>query len=175
MPFASKKRQREYGRKYVVEHKEQKCAYDKTYRANNLLKKHIVASVYHRLHRVKINKRSKTWRKDNPERFKSVLRKYHVAKGYPARLKRLYNITIEQYEKALALQGGVCKLCGRPPGKKRLAVDHVHDTDPIKKRVRGLLDFKCNKYLIGRYKAEHAGLFRKAADYLESDFDIRAL
>ena len=175
MPFALKSHELAYRRQYTLGHKKQKRVYDKIYRAIHAEKKHAADRAYHWQHRIKKNASSKQWRKDNPKRYKLVLKKWHLSKGYPERLKHLYGITIEQYNKALALQGGVCALCGKPPKTKRLSVDHVHSKILSERRVRGLLDYVCNKYLIGRRKAEHAELFRKAADYLESSFDIRSL
>lgn len=58
-----------------------------------------------------------------------------------ARLRRLYGITAEEYEKVLAFQGGGCALCGRKPGRTRLAVDHRH-SDGL---TRGLLCVVCNR------------------------------
>ncbi len=40
----------------------------------------------------------------------------------------------------LAEQGGGCAVCGDPPGRTALHVDHCHDTG----LVRGLLCFRCN-------------------------------
>jgi len=44
------------------------------------------------------------------------------------------------YAERLKAQGGVCAICGKPPGKTRLALDHCHRTG----RVRGLLCWSCN-------------------------------
>ena len=66
-----------------------------------------------------------------------------------AYLKRLYGITIEDYEAMLETQGEVCAVCkkketslsnGSPPRVKPLAVDHDHETG----KVRGLLCQGCN-------------------------------
>jgi hypothetical protein len=57
-----------------------------------------------------------------------------------SRLKRLFNITPEEYDCVLAYQGGMCFICESPPGKTRLAVDHDHATG----LVRGLLCWRCN-------------------------------
>lgn len=72
-------------------------------------------------------------------------RKYHqTPKGRAANrakcLKNRFGITPEEYETMLADQGGVCVICGRLPDKKRLAVDHDHETG----EVRGLLCQHCN-------------------------------
>src|SRR5687768_13778244 len=71
---------------------------------------------------------SARWVRENQRRVKD------------AHLRRRFGITIEQYEQLLEAQGGVCGICGRPPGKLRLAVDHNHETG----EVRGLLCSDCN-------------------------------
>lgn len=61
-----------------------------------------------------------------------------------------YDITLEEYEKILDIQGGVCFVCRKKPGKRRLAVDHDHEVAKmlgVRLSVRGLLCHKCNEYL----------------------------
>jgi Recombination endonuclease VII len=65
-----------------------------------------------------------------------------------ARAKRLmdnYKLTIEQYDRILAHQGGVCYCCGQsePVKGRRLSVDHNHQTG----QIRGLLCSRCNPIL----------------------------
>lgn len=72
------------------------------------------------------------WRLDNPEQFERSKRDLHYRKKY--------NITLIQYEQMFEAQGGVCAICGKPPGKHALHVDHNHVTG----KVRGLLCFSCN-------------------------------
>jgi hypothetical protein len=56
-------------------------------------------------------------------------------------LKDKYGLTVEQYDAMLEAQGGVCATCGKPcDRRKRLAVDHAHET----RKVRGLLCERCN-------------------------------
>jgi sulfur relay (sulfurtransferase) DsrF/TusC family protein len=43
-----------------------------------------------------------------------------------ARLIRVYNITLAEYEAMLEQQGFGCAICNRPPGATRLHVDHDH-------------------------------------------------
>jgi hypothetical protein len=73
----------------------------------------------------------KKWYRDNPEKSAILQRRKH--------LKRLYGLSIEQYEAMLSSQGGVCSICGGLC-KKRLSVDHDHATG----QIRGLLCSKCN-------------------------------
>ena len=54
-----------------------------------------------------------------------------------------FGITIEDYEKMLAEQNGVCRTCKQNRGKRRLAVDHCHKTG----KIRGLLCHYCNTTL----------------------------
>jgi hypothetical protein len=75
----------------------------------------------------------------------------------------MYNITTAEYEEILALQGGVCAICKKPPkdGGKSLAIDHDHKTGLI----RGLLCWACNSFLA---KAkDDVTVIRNAVQYLE--------
>src|SRR3990172_11927928 len=86
------------------------------------------------------------------------------------RLRRTYGLSIEQYDKMFQNQEGKCKICRRTT-TYTLHVDHDHKGS---KRVRGLLCFGCNHRLLGR-GLENAEMHRRAADYLESDFDGRKI
>lgn len=65
------------------------------------------------------------------------------------RLRRVYGIGIEEYDRLLAAQGCVCAICGEPERQthkgtlKELTVDHDHETGA----VRGLLCHRCNSAL----------------------------
>ena len=75
-------------------------------------------------------------------------------KGRAAKLKKAYGITIEQYDEQLAVQGGVCAICGKPPKSRCLDVDHDHKTGLL----RGLLCHMCNRALAYlRNDPNHAG------------------
>ena len=76
-------------------------------------------------------------------------------------LRKTYGITLLQYEELLKKQGGVCAVCQRPPKDgKNLSVDHNHES----MEIRGLLDFYCNRKIIGRHKKPD--LLLAAAKYL---------
>ena len=81
-------------------------------------------------------------------------------------LKKLYNITVEQYDELLAAQGGTCAVCDKtedltPQGEHQLlAVDHDHATYEI----RGLL-CRNHNMLLG-LACDDPTLLEKAAAYL---------
>lgn len=73
-------------------------------------------------------------------------------------LTTVYGLTVEDYDRILAQQGGACGICRKfPKPGKRLAVDHDHQTG----FVRGLLCFLCNRRVLGARSA--AVLIRTAA------------
>jgi hypothetical protein len=72
---------------------------------------------------------------------------------------RRYEITLDDYERMLEEQNGVCKICGNPPLEHELAVDHDHETG----YVRGLLCVPCN---VGLVHVERPGWLKKAQAYL---------
>ena len=77
-------------------------------------------------------------------------------------LKTRYGMTIQEYEKKLVEQRGVCAICKRLCNSgRRLAVDHEHAT----KKNRGLLCAKCNLMLGG--SDESATTLLLAVQYLE--------
>ncbi len=62
-------------------------------------------------------------------------------------LQAKYGIGLKQYHRMFKAQGGKCAVCQRPPKPgKNLHVDHDHATG----EVRGLLDYYCNRRVIGR-------------------------
>lgn len=77
--------------------------------------------------------------------------------------------SLAKWDLMFKMQFGKCKIC-KSKREYRLHVDHDHKTG----RVRGLLCIRCNKRLLGR-GLEIPALHRAAAEYLESDFDGRAL
>ena len=48
------------------------------------------------------------------------------------RQQRVFGITLAEKEAGIAKQGGVCKICRRPPGKYQLSTDHDHRYDRVK-------------------------------------------
>ena len=66
-------------------------------------------------------------------------------------LKKLYGMTVEEYDQMFEDQNGVCAICGQLETRihifnglpQRLAIDHNHETG----KIRGLLCSKCNLIL----------------------------
>lgn len=88
----------------------------------------------------------------------------HPEAEYGFRLKRLYGLTLADYKRMLADQGGVCAICAEPPtdtkGPWKLHVDHDHGDGA----VRALLCTKCNTGL-GAFR-DRGDLLAKAMAYL---------
>ncbi|HXR74005.1 endonuclease VII domain-containing protein [Actinocrinis sp.] len=91
-------------------------------------------------------------------------------------LRRRFGITLEDYNRLLEAQDGVCAICGKPPtvysapgGRRRqgrqvrprLVVDHDHETG----KVRGLLCVLCNRG-IGLLQ-DSPDIIRRALTYLD--------
>lgn len=116
---------------------------------------------------------SRAWAERNKDRVRAAKRAYYQkhkarfqAYERDRQYRKMYGITLADYEKLLREQGGRCGICkeesaGRKGGN--FCVDHCHATG----RVRGLLCIKCNSrlgwyeplklvvadYLAGKHKA----------------------
>jgi Recombination endonuclease VII len=89
------------------------------------------------------------WRKDNESYVRN--REY----------QKRFGITLAEYKRRLKAQNGRCAICNSKPGRRRLEVDHCHETG----RVRGLLCEMCNRGL-GTFE-DNVALLLAAANYLE--------
>ena len=67
---------------------------------------------------------------------------------------------MNEYEQLHTLQNGKCKICDSPSLKRKLAVDHCHDTG----NIRGLLCENCNRGL-GVFN-DNVSTLTKAIQYL---------
>jgi len=87
---------------------------------------------YRETHREAAYARTREWVKLHPERTKARQREWF--------LKTYYNMSVADYDKLLALQGGGCAICGCT---ERLSVDHDHNCcsglQSCGKCVRGIL------------------------------------
>ncbi len=78
------------------------------------------------------------------------------------KLRRKYNLSIDQYNLMLERQNSMCFLC---LDNKKLCVDHNHTTN----KVRKILCDRCNRGL-GYFK-ENVALLIKAAHYINDHLE----
>lgn len=85
-------------------------------------------------------------------------------------LRKTYNISLAEYNSMLEWQGHSCAICKTPKSefKRSLHVDHDHKTG----KVRGLLCFYCNKFLVGRHTLDSA---KKLLKYLKGGLCVLRL
>jgi len=106
-----------------------------------------VSKYHYERNKDKVNARTRKFIENNPE----------AVRGY--RLKRVYGLSLEEYDTLVFRQGGVCAICSKPPSDKKnhsmLYVDHDHTTGV----VRGLLCRDCNLAL---------GLFEDSKSFLKA-------
>lgn len=117
----------EYMRAWRARNKEKNAEYQKEYNKE-----------YRKKNVEKLNANNKKWREENKEQDALVMLK--------ARLKRKYNLSIDEYKTLIESQNNSCKVCGAHAKnnlKGKLYIDHCHTTG----KVRGLLCMKCNSAL----------------------------
>ena len=93
---------------------------------------------------------------------------------WPSKLKNNYGITVEDYNRILAEQGGACALCksttpqnGSRKYKRNVRIAFDVDHDHKTKKVRGLLCSRCNR-LVGLAN-DDPNTARRLVEYLEKE------
>jgi len=76
-------------------------------------------------------------------------------------VEKKYGITAREYLRLFERQEGTCAICFENDGRRRLAVDHCHETG----KVRGLLCVNCNTGL-GKFR-DNITMLQRAIYYLE--------
>ena len=112
-----------------------------------------------------IQARQKEWVNKNPEKRRAAYLKYYEREKANIRdrqIRRLFGITLEEYNERLIAQNNTCALCGGGPDAKgkMFAIDHDHKTG----KIRGLLCRGCNVGM-GNLK-DDPELLEKAARYI---------
>jgi hypothetical protein len=116
-------------------------AYKSKEERNAYQRKHYAENEHVRLAQKEASKR---WLEKNPKEFISDSRRDWS-------LQYRYGMSVEQYEKLLADQGGHCRLCPavQMSSERRLCVDHNHKCCPgprsCGKCVRAILCANCNR------------------------------
>lgn len=115
----------------MYKNKEDKIKYDKQYGLTHKKERKIRDSK-----NIKVIRKSRVdWARNNPDKVKET------------KLKRKYNLTLNQYNELYIEQKGVCAVCFCPETTKylgkirQLCVDHNHSNG----KVRGLLCSNCNR------------------------------
>ena len=103
--------------------------------------------------------------KEHRKKNKRAYRQYDKRRN----LKCKYNLTVEEYNKMLELQGGKCAICGKTTkeNKRALSVDHDHKVQKKYKEIliRGLLCTRCNHYIMGILR-DNKEIFKGLIKYL---------
>lgn len=88
------------------------------------------------------------WYQKNVEYKREYSKGWQKTNGLEKYLKRVYNLTPDEYWDILHVQNYRCAICLVPASllDHKLAVDHCHKTN----QIRGLLCTKCNLAKIGR-------------------------
>ena len=149
--------------------KEQRREYDRLYRATHAEERKVLKRTWREKHidqeRARKEQNRVRWASTpvslTPEQ-KAIKHQASVLKGRNDYLRRLYGITVEDYETMLAAQDGRCAICQQPVlPDQRLSVDHDHSTQ----EVRGLLCSSCNLAL-GSFK-DDVRVLEAAIQYLQ--------
>lgn len=85
-------------------------------------------------------------------------------------VQKTYGLSAGEYAARLAEQDGRCAICTRRPIRRRLAVDHDHETNAI----RGLLCYHCNHEVIGRVEFDPIAVYN-LIQYLQGILDAHPL
>ena len=102
----------------------------------------------------KVRENTLQFHRNNPEYMPRYRREYYlknVDRSKARSIEKRYGIALEEYQKIIARQSGVCAICSVAPDPSRtgrgsvgtLTVDHNHETGV----VRGLLCPQCNSAL----------------------------
>lgn len=158
------------------------AAKSKAWRERNPERWREVQADYRERNREKLNAAARL--RNERDRDKRIAAGAEYRRKYPektrdATLRYTYGIGIEEYDRLLLAQGGVCAICGDSTpgnGKAAFCIDHDHDCcaghRSCGKCVRGLLCSNCNNRVLGGAK-DNPAILRAAADYLESHRCLR--
>lgn len=114
----------------------------------------------------------KKWRIENPEKSRRISKTSYdrhmtPEKRFNYKLKHVYNLKREDFDKMYDTQNGKCKLCYKEiKAQVQSHVDHNHDTGVI----RGLLCSKCNLGLGHFY--DNSDVLVRASKYILMEGDI---
>ena len=149
-------------KKYRETHRDELATKNREYYKNHKDKSLAQKREYDKLHRNERSIYNKKYRNDHREKLVAHQKEYRKAHREEILMKK-YRLTIENYDKMLVAQNGVCAICGHPPNWRCLSVDHNHITG----NVRGLLCTNCNMML--GLVDDSIEILRSAIEYLNHD------
>ena len=135
-----------YQREHYIQNRNKILSRNKKWSADNPGKARAVHKSWRDRNREWVRQRDKNWRTRNPEKAKVYQTRYANKNPNRSRARRLkaYGLTIQDYNRLLESQGGVCSICKKTDDlRPNLSVDHDHVTG----MVRGLLCTRCNSAL----------------------------
>jgi hypothetical protein len=158
---------REYQRRWRLEHPDRVKASQKKWCENNTLKRRASIKKWRAENKERRNEYQRGWYARNPHKIKE----YHEnqKRNNPESVKasviktglKRFNLTVREYNAMLEKQGHVCAICGeKNKNGRRLSIDHCHASG----FVRGILCNNCNAG-IGYFK-EDQHLLNAAITYL---------
>jgi hypothetical protein len=137
--------------------REKKREWDRAYNAANREKKREYQRAYRAANPEKARERMRAWRAANRERARGYSRAYRVA-------NREKHLEQHRARKGLPIptrpEPDTCEMCGGPPGKTSMNLDHCHATGVF----RGWLCHSCNRGLGALGDTREA--LQRAAAYL---------
>ena len=150
-----RQQQAEYSKAYHLAHPDVAKKACKTYRANNRDKLLASYKKYDQEHKELRRNNNIEWFKKHPRT---------TARNRAYMLKKLYGITLEEWDDVFDSQGRVCAICGseQPKGRVGWHTDHDHASD----KVRGVLCSLCNVML--GHAGDSIALLEKAIAYLQN-------
>lgn len=110
--------------------------------------------------KIKAKEYSASYREQNKEKIKAQKlesREYQRIR----RLKKVYNLSVEEYDSLIEQQGNKCKVCEVSFEENWINIDHCHSTG----KIRGLLCVCCNLALGGA--KDDINILNKLINYLE--------
>lgn len=139
----------------------------KKYREDNKVEMKEYLDNYYSENKPRISERNKKHYKENKTLIRNRQNQYaNSCKGkrikFAAHIRRVYNLSVEEYAWMFYNQKGLCLICQREFNSSNVCVDHDHKTG----KVRGLLCKICNRYIIGNLETFGIDSFKRAFEYL---------
>lgn len=128
---------KQYKHNWYVKNRKRILKERKIYRLKNIKMIKKIKHKYYKKNKKKIIEKQYEYQKMNNDKLNKKRKNF--------RLKKLYNITLKEYNHLLKTQNGRCAICNdyEKVKNRNLAVDHNHKNN----KIRGLLCYRCNVLL----------------------------